>query len=226
MSAFLGPIHHVMHERLGLVAGRQEELAAFVRERMSPGQRADFESAWTLRHAPPQGNLSELIGEQPIPRWLQEQMEGLLRSEGQLWALLADRPERRVQLLAFLRGHGLRVGEALLEADPALGEDARRLLQAVDRVLLTSLPCDRVSEVLAAGERAFIVRRDLLFHAEHWRAAGLAEELALGGHEAWLAGLVSALPDARLVRAEVSQGGRRLFDDRLSLVAREAAHGS
>jgi hypothetical protein len=223
MSAVLGPIHHVMYERIRLTATRQEDLAEFARAQMSPGQREELEARWTLRQSPPAGDLALQIGDQPIHSWLQALMESVLLSEAQLWALLADRPERRAFLLGRLRDHGRAVGEIQLRE---VGADARRLLQVIDRVLLTSMPCDRVSEVLAAGERAFIVRRDLLFHAPLWERAGLSEELALAAHEAWLQGLCSACADARLVRAEVRVDGRRVFDDRLSLQVGEAQHGS
>jgi len=226
MSAFLGPIHHIMFQRIRLVGERQDELAAAVTTRMSPGQREELERAWSLVHHPAEGELGELIGDAPIHAWLQREMEATLLSEAQLWALAGDRPERRAAVLAAIRDHGRDTGEALRDADPGAVHDARRLLQLIDRVLLASMPCDRVADVVAAAEGSFIVRRDLLFHQDLWRRAGLSEELALAGHEAWLQGLVSAFP-GRLVRAEVVSGGRRLFDDRFLLHAREeAVHGS
>jgi hypothetical protein len=224
MSAVLGPIHHLMYERIDLASARQEDLAAFALARMSPGQREDLTARWSLRHELPQGGLEELIGDSPIHAWLQGQLESQLASEAQLWALLADRPERRRQVMEHLHEHGLRVGEALLTEEPAIATDARALLQQVDRILLQSMPCDRVSQVLAAGTSSYIVRRDLLFHAQLWARAGLAEETALACQESWVRGLYSAVSVLRFVRAEVSVDGRRLFDDRLSLnaVAQEA----
>lgn len=225
MSATLGPIHLIMHERLRLVAERQESLAAFARERMSPGQREELAANWIHRFELPAGELADLIGEAPIHGWLQRTLESLLLSEANLWAILADRPERAAGTWEHVREHG-RQTAARLQEEMGAWTDARQLLQAIERALLTSLPCDRVSEVLAAGERAFIVRRDLLFHEALWRHAGLTEELALAGHEAWLRGFCSSCPGARLARAEVSVDGRRLFDDRLSLQAAEALHGA
>jgi hypothetical protein len=219
VSATLGPIHHVMYERIGLAAVRQKDLHEFATARMSPGQREQLAAAWTLHHQPPAGDLAELIAAAPIHAWLLEQMESLLLSESQLWALLADRPERAAQVRARLHEHGVRLGEALLTEDPLLATDARRLLAAVERVLLQSMPCDPVSQVLASSERAFILRRDLLFHQSLWRHAGLAGELALELHGAWMAGLMDALPGVRFTRTEVTAGGRRLFDDRLTMAA-------
>lgn len=218
MSAFLGPIHHLMYERIGLVAARQEDLASFALARMSPGQREALGGLWALRHQAPAGALETLIGEAPIHAWLQREMETQLLSESQLWALLADRPERRAHVLVRLHEHGLRVGEALLTGTPDMAGDARVLLQQVDRVVLQSMPCDHVSQVVAAGASSFIVRRDLLFHVHLWERAGLSEELALACQESWMRGLYSVVQDLCFTRAEVRSEGQRLFDDRLSLV--------
>jgi hypothetical protein len=217
MSAFLAPIHHQMFQRIELAAARQEDLAAYARGRMSPGQCEELEARWTLRHELPAGELEELIGGAPIHAWLQGQMEAQLVSEAQLWALLADRPERRGLVLGRLREHGLRLGEALLTERPELAGDLRELPRELERVVLESMPCDRVSQVVAASAGACIVRRDLLFHARLWQKAGLDEELALACLEGWMRGLHEALPGLRFTRAAVQVEGRRLFDDRVSL---------
>lgn len=222
MSAFLGPIHHIMFGRITLAAARQQDLLHFVQARMSPGQAEALQTGWTLRHLPPQGDLEELIAQAPIHAWLQNQMERVLDSEAQLWALMTDRPERLRLVAGHLREHGLRLGEALLSEDAMRAVDARRWLQAVDSSLLEGMPCDHLSQVVAAGDKAFIVRRDLLAHHRHWERAGLPEEAALHLHGAWMDGLMQALPGARFTRVEVQAEGQRCFDDRLSLNRQEA----
>jgi hypothetical protein len=221
VSAFLGPIHHIMYGRIQLAAARQQDLLDFVTPRLSPGQAEALLAAWTLRHALPQGELGDLIGEAPIHGWLQRQLEAQLESEAQLWALLSDRPERLRLVAGHLRQHGLRLGEALLSEDGERAKDARRWLQAVDAALLEGMPCDHLSQVVAAGEKAYIVRRDLLAHSGHWQRAGLAEDAAIDLHGAWMAGMMEALPGARFTRNEVAVEGQRLFDDRLSLARLE-----
>lgn len=221
MSAFLGPIHHIMYGRIQLAAARQQDLLDFVQQRLSPGQGESLQAAWTLRHELPAGELEELIGDFPIHGWLQRQLEAQLESEAQLWALLADRPERLRMVATHLRQHGLRLGEALLSEDGGRATDARRWLQAVDFSLLEGMPCDHLSQVVAAGEKAYIVRRDILAHGRHWTRAGLAEDTALQLHNAWMEGLMDALPSARFTRSEISVDGQRLFDDRLSLARTE-----
>ena len=218
MSAFLGPIHGVMYERIRLAAARQNWLRVHVEERMSPAQRAELAEALAgAWHMPPEGELASLVGPSPIHPWLQEQMQRTLFSEAKLLAAVADRPERLQPVLRILADHGRRVGEGLLAEDPGVAGDARRLLHQVDRLLLTSMPCDPVSRLLIDDERATIVRRDLLFHRPIWERAGLAEETALAAQEAWLAGLYDALPGVKFLRAPVVLDGRRWFDDRVRL---------
>jgi len=211
-----------MFGRMELAAARQQHLLDFVQARMSPSQRENLHAAWTLAHALPQGPLEELIGDAPIHGWLQHQLEALLESEAQLWALVGDRPERLRMVRSQLHSHGLRLGEALLSEDGGRAGDARRWLQAVDLSLMEGMPCDHLSQVVAVGERSFIVRRDLLAHARHWRSAGLPEASALEMHGAWMEGLMDALPAARFTRSEVTVEGQRLFDDRLTLARQEA----
>lgn len=218
MSAFLGPIHGIMYERVRLAAARQRWLREQVEERMAPAQRTELAAAlgcdW---HRPPEGDLAELVGDAPIHAWLQEQMELTLASEARLLSIVADRPERLEPVLRILADHGRRTGEGLLAEDPAAATDARRLLRHVDRLLLTSMPCDAVSRVLVDDERATIVRRDLLFHRAIWERAGLSDETALAAQEAWIAGFHGALPGVKFLRAPVELDGRRWFDDRVRL---------
>lgn len=218
MSAMLGPIHAIMYERIRLAGARQLWLRERVEERMSPGQReALAERLAASWHLPPAGELAELVGDAPIHGWLQQEMEATLFSEACLLVAVADGTDRVRQALQHVREHGQRVGEGLLAEDPTVADDARRLLRQVDRLLLTSMPCDPVSKVLIDAERASIVRRDLLFHEPIWRRAGLDAETALDAQEAWLSGLYKVLPGVRFLRADVKLDGKRWFDDRVRL---------
>lgn len=221
MSAFLGPIHHIMFERIRLVDQRQQDLLAFAREAMSPTQAAALPQLKSL----PEGDLEELIADAPIHAWLQSQMESVMHSEFRLWAALADTPDRLRRVAQRLQMHGRQRGLNLLGERPEMAVDARLILQEVNRILLTSMPCDHVSEVIAASPKAFIERRDLLFHERIWQRAGLDESKALQLQEAWMVGLYSAFDKLRYSRVEMTISGQRYFDDRVSLQLEEALHG-
>jgi len=215
MSAVLGPIHHLMFNRIRINTDRERSIRDFVEEKMSPAQREELRRKHApMRHELPEGELPELIGDAPIHAWLQEQMERALLSEAAFLAAVCDLPERRLRVYETVRGHGREVCELLLRDHPGAGGDARRLLQLLDQVVLESMPCDHVSQVLAAGEKSFIMRRDLLFHAPLWERAGVAEDLMLEYLEHWMAGLMSAGPRGRFLRAAVEVEGRRMWDDR------------
>ncbi len=218
MSAFLGPIHYIMFDRIKLVAARAQYVRQFVEEKMAPAQQEEFAAKiapfWQL---PEDADLEEQIGGTPIHAWLQTSMESVIQAEAALFAELCNRPERENQIAARVREHGLRVGEALLTEDPEIGTNAKRLLQVIDHTVLGSMPCDRVSEVIAVSESSYIERRDLLFHAALIEKTACDVELWLRLQEAWMMGLVSAIPGTKLVRAEVTVDGRRQFDDRLML---------
>jgi hypothetical protein len=221
MSAFLGPIHQIMFERIRLVDERQQDLLDFVREAMSPSQAEALPQLVNL----PAGELAELIGQAPIHAWLQSQMEAVMQSEFRLWATLADTPDRLRRVAQRLQAHGRQTGLKLLEERPEIAGDARLILQEVNRILLTSMPCDHVSEVIAASPKAFIERRDLLFHERIWQRAGLDESKALQLQEAWMVGLYSAFDKLRYSRVEMTIGGQRYFDDRVSLQLEEVLNG-
>jgi hypothetical protein len=218
VSAFLGPIHFIMYERIQLVAARAQFVRQFAEAKMAPSQKEEFASSlqnhWKL---PADGPLEELIGDTPIHAWLQQSMEETIVAEAALFAALCDRPERISQIAGIMRDHGLRVGEALLTQDPEIAKNATRLLQLIDHTVLGSMPCDHVSDVIATSATSYIERRDLLFHSRLVEAGGTDLDTWLTLQEAWMMGLVSAVPGAKLVRAEVTVDGRRLFDDRLML---------
>lgn len=226
MSTMLGPIHHMMNERIQLVAARCNELEQFARERMSPSQQEELDAALEpFDPIEPGDDLATMIGDQPIHAWLQARMEGVMLREAALWARIADRAERRNATSGKLRDHGMRVAEAMLSDEPQVAKDARVLLQHLEGIMLQSMPCDRVSEVVAISANSFIVRRNLLFHGPLWKRAGLEEETALALQEAWMGGIFSVIPGARFVRAELSQNGHRFFDDRVTLPAAGQMNG-
>ena len=92
VSAFLGPIHYIMFERIQIVAARAQFVREFAEERMAPSQKTAFaaqlEAFWKL---PEDGDLETQIGDTPIHAWLQLSMENVIMAESALFAVLCDR---------------------------------------------------------------------------------------------------------------------------------------
>jgi hypothetical protein len=215
MSAFLGPIHYLMYDRILLAAERESFIYDFVSDKMSPGQKDELKQKHAeYAHQLETGDLAEMIGATPIHSWLQEAMEATIVSEAALIGIIADKPEREAVVFGAAREHGMKVGEKLSWELPAVKESAQDVLQHMDRLMLTSMPCDRIAEVLAVNDKSFIVRRDLLFHEPLWNRAKVNAELMIKYQELWLQGFFSAMGSVKFIRAEVQAGGRRMWDDR------------
>jgi hypothetical protein len=198
MSQFLGPIHHVMYGKIRLVHGWEGACVAGAEAAWgAPRVTELLASIGNRRWQPADGELAELIGDQPIHGWLQSTLN---RAETSLAGVVAalrrhgDGADEVLRRASFDHGRAT-AGDATLP--PAAG---RSSLEAVAALLagcyLDGMPCDQVSEVAEMTGKRLAVRRLLEIHRANWEAGGADVGTMTALQGAWCAGLAAGVSEA------------------------------
>ena len=198
MSMFLGPIHHLMWERIRLVSERDrfvgerivEELGA---EAAPVVERARSESGHAWDEAP----LEAQVGEAPIHGFLQDKVDRVEASEAALVAAVGDAlGERGREALtrAFTR-HGREFAGRLREESGVEIDDLEGVQELLETYVLEGMPCvgGGTSRLEEGGPLLFA--RPVGLHSYYWERVGAAPELMLDLGGKWIEGLLAGPHD-------------------------------
>ena len=135
MSAFLGPIHHVMYKKILLQDRMSEALLSLAAQQgWAEDLRAQVDAA---APAAPDRPLEEIINESNIHGWLASAVSGCESRLAQVAsAILQNHPERLASLCDTLREVGT---QQPLQVEG----DAPAAFGALTALLLDGMPCDR-----------------------------------------------------------------------------------
>lgn len=180
MSAFLGPIHYWLYNKVTLQEDLIEEIIRFAKESNYDVNLSDeLEQQFGK---PDKRPLEEMIDPGNIHGWLQERISVTeYRLAYTVTTLLNQDMERLTSLkdLYFTWGQNHAAAE-----NPSL-EDAFKLL---NDTLLDGMPCDWVNEVINESEDEILWKRTMCVHHKYWDEVGgnvnyyyeLREELIKG----------------------------------------------
>lgn len=162
MSAFLGPIHHKMYQKICA----QSRLAfAIAKFGDTNGWTQDAEQ--TLHHQFPllQGALEDLIDPLNIHGWLSQQVA---HAEARLAAAVQEAvkqdEQKAEQLLAFVAEDGR--NQAALHSAPC--SDCTALWQAMDLFWVDGMPCDRCVQVASREDGSIDWSIESATHTNGW----------------------------------------------------------
>ncbi len=179
MSAFLGPIHYWLYNKIQIQQSLVMEVLSYGEKQIS-GIIEIINAKYGLSETRP---LGEVINQDNIHGWLQEQVE---REEGKLaegvTRILNSNPEHMDALLMIFRKKG-----KSLSKDFELF-DAPKTLGAISDCLLDGMPCDRANMILIEESSQVLWKRNVCVHSDYWVEAGgdiriyytLREELIKG----------------------------------------------
>jgi Fe-S cluster biogenesis protein NfuA len=219
---FLGPIHHLMWDRIRLVAERDrfvgERVVEDLGEEAAPVvEQARSESGFSWDETP----LEEQVGQQPIHGFLQDKVDRVETSEAALVAAV-DRAfgDRGREALgrAFAR-HGREFAERLKAESGVEIDDLEGVQEILETYVLEGMPCDGgvTSRIDERGDLIF--SRPVGLHSFYWERTGAAPELMLELGGKWIEGLLSGLHDGfRFERRTVGT----VTEDRIGTGAAEA----
>lgn len=164
MSAFLGPIHHWLYNKIQFQEALiQSLLETAAREGWGAVSAEKLDAACGKADLRP---LEESIDTGNIHGWLQQKI-GVIESRLAFLVthLLKEEPSR----IEGLKQAAYRFGENYpLEA--GLGADAA--FKALGDILLDGMPCDHVNRVVEQGEEKTVWQQTQCVHQMHWEQAG------------------------------------------------------
>ena len=181
MSAFLGPIHYWMYDKIKL---QEELLRRFAVKAEAEGWLDSVATFVNSETAP----LEEIIDEANIHGWLNSHIESAERRYAELTSkILADHEDR----LAVLQDIAYTLGEEHC-AEP--GSTASQCYKRIEDCTLNGMPCDGVNIVTDKSEEHFSWEQRFDVHGAYWIEAGgnAADYYAL--RQQLIAGILAGTP--------------------------------
>lgn len=162
MSAFLGPIHHKMYQKIMAQSNFALQIAAFSDQQ---GWTVDLENQIHLDFPLPQGNLEEIIDLNNIHGWLSKHVEDAeMRLAIAVQSAVKDNQQHAEILLDFIRSNAEQA--ASFAVSPS--QNCSELWQKMDLYWLDGMPCDRGVQFLCTDENEVTWSIDPAQHAFGW----------------------------------------------------------
>ena len=178
MSAFLGPIHYWMYDKIRM---QEELLRRFAVKAEAEGWLDSVATFVNSETAP----LEEIIDEANIHGWLNSHIESAERRYAELTSkILADHEDR----LAVLQDIAYTLGEEHC-AEP--GSTASQCYKRIEDCTLNGMPCDGVNMVTDKDEEHFTWEQRFDVHGDFWTQAGGKAEDYYTLRNQLIAGLLS-----------------------------------
>ena len=185
MSAFLGPIHYWLYNKITLQQSIVDELSS-LGEQYGLNLKADTEEHFGKFENRP---LEEMIDTGNIHGWLQERVSQVEYKYAYVVIELAKKlPDALDTLKSALYIAGLTQARALHQeaSKPSAGE----LFKLITDQLLDGMPCDHANRLTSEKDAEAIWTRNLCVHTPYWEELGGDIRLYYELRESWLMGFV------------------------------------
>lgn len=213
MSAFLGPIHHWLYNKIQL----QEEMTQTILGSLSAETLEPLLVALQERfNELPEGALEDHIDVTQIHGWLQDKVT------------LVEK--RYAFVVSYVLDHELKTMEELTNLIHQLGKQkgkqtkiatVKQAYQLLNDMLLDGMPCDHINRVVEESDREIRFFRTQCIHAQHWDEYNQEVSVYYTLREAFIKGLLVYSPVGYSVNEE---GDQCLFLNSVSIMMEEHQH--
>jgi hypothetical protein len=166
MSAFLGPIHYWLYNKITVQNSLVEEIIKFADKeytKLNLGQKADNQFGNIDTTKP----LEEMIDTSNIHGWLQECVSIVeYRLAFAVTALLKENPD----VLESLKELFKEAGKKLSNINQ--GANAEEIFKNFNDTLLDGMPCDHANLLVSGNEQEVIYKRNVCVHENYWNSVG------------------------------------------------------
>lgn len=182
MSAFLGPIHFWLYNKIKLQQSIVDELYSLGKEHNLPLQQECDTRYGAFEEKP----LEEIIDETNIHGWLQERVSQVEYKYAYcVTNLLSHLPDSLSQIESILYKKGKEKGQKLKEAGIAFSG----IFKEITDQLLDGMPCDHAMNLISQDDNEVIWTRNICVHEDYWNAVGGDISNYYMLRDAWLKGL-------------------------------------
>ncbi|WP_195925012.1 hypothetical protein [Sarcina ventriculi] len=189
MSAFLGPIHYWVYNKILVGENIQKEVLEFAKNR---GINVDLikSKAYEKYGEPDYSNLEDVIDEGNIHGWLQGRIDSL---EYRLASIVTDILKENIkieEIKEVFKSNGKEVFENI--EDKSLSADG--LFKVIFDNLVEGMPCDRVNLVEEESDEKVVWITTTCVHKRFWDAVGGDVNNYYILKDGWIEGFVSSSP--------------------------------
>lgn len=184
MSAFLGPIHYWLYNKIQ----HQESILDEIYKSYDKDDLKLKEEAEKLYGTLEEGPLDEIINQSNIHGWLQERVSQVeYKYAYVVTKLLKEDKVNLSKLKSILKASGEKEGQKLARSKPT----AKDLYKLASDCLLDGMPCDRANELLENTDSLVSWKRNLCVHEKYWEDIGGDINTYYELRYAWIEGLTS-----------------------------------
>jgi hypothetical protein len=163
MSAFLGPIHFWLYDKIKIQNEIVEEILDYA-EKDNINLRSDLYGRFGDGVLKP---LDEVIDVTNIHGWLQERVTQVERKLAYLVTKLVDKNPVNFDVIKdIFKSKGAEVSN--LDMNSSLEE----AYKVINDALLDGMPCDRANSVISSKENEIIWKRNICVHRQYWDEVG------------------------------------------------------
>jgi len=182
MSAFLGPIHFWLYDKIKIQNEIVEEILDYA-EKDNINLRSDLYGRFGDGVLKP---LDEVIDVTNIHGWLQERVTQVERKLAYLVTKLVDKNPVNFDVIKdIFKSKGAEVSN--LDMNSSLEE----AYKVINDALLDGMPCDRANSVISSKENEIIWKRNICVHRQYWDEVGGNIENFYNLRDEFIKGLLS-----------------------------------
>lgn len=192
MSAFLGPIHYWLYNKIVLFEELEKSLVDNYKEKYGEVSQIVFKKYCTQYDDPIQPNqpLENIIDQSDIHGWLQEKISTAeTRQAAFLNEIFNTYGSEAIELaLNVYAAQGKEVG-ARSQASQA-PSSAPELFKELNNFILDGMPCDRVNEFIVSEEDHLEWRTVSCLHIGYWQSVGADPDIFYNLRKQWITAFV------------------------------------
>jgi hypothetical protein len=163
MSAFLGPIHFWLYNKIQIQQGMVEDILTLSKE-LAPGLRKELDTRYGESETRP---LDEVIDVENIHGWLQQCIS---QTEYKLAYAVTFLTEKSPDMINKIESIFQKTGKE--KASSISTDNAAEIYKAINDSLLDGMPCDHANTVLEESEEKVIWKRNICVHTNYWEEVG------------------------------------------------------
>ncbi len=186
MSAFLGPIHYWLYNKIQLQQAIVDELYDLGGKNALSLEAECNNLFGTFENKP----LEEMIDHGNIHGWLQERVSQVEYKYAYcITKLLEKNPELLTSITNIVANNGTNLAITMKE----YSLDAAGVFKVIEDNLLDGMPCDHANRVLKKSPEQVIWVQSLCVHSPYWEETGGDIKLYYELRDAWIHALVKEL---------------------------------
>ncbi len=191
MSAFLGPIHYWLFNKIQYI----EDRAFAIADALSQNGKADAAKSIVDGYGEKLAgkDLAALVGDNSIHNFLYGLITKAELLEAQLMEAAGDDYQKALDIV---EAHGKATGQKVVADKGEKAENLQAIYQHIADFHLEGMPCDPGAEVEMLDENRLAYKHVACNHMPNWEYTSCPSSRMCAAHNAWLKGFISGINES------------------------------